>query len=54
MPGKGHRFTAKEDRMAKHVAASEEKRGMSAKEAESVGYATVNKRKSAKKKPRSK
>ena len=39
--GKGHRFTAKEDRQASHVAASEQARGMSPKEAKSVGYATV-------------
>lgn len=43
MPGKG-RFTAKQDRQAAHIAASERKRGMSAKEAKSVGYATVVKR----------
>jgi hypothetical protein len=42
MPGRGHRFTQKEDRQAKHVAASEEKKGMSPKKAKSVGYATVN------------
>ena len=41
MPGKGHRFTAKEDRQASHVAASERARGMSARQAERVGYATV-------------
>ena len=41
MPGKGHRFSAKEDRQAAHIAASERKAGMSAKEAKSVGYATV-------------
>jgi len=44
MPGKGHRFTAKEDRQASHVAASEQARGMSAREAKRVGYATVVKR----------
>lgn len=49
MPGRGHRFTEKEDREAKHVAASERKSGKSAKEAKSIGYATVNKRKGAKK-----
>lgn len=48
MPGKG-RFTAKQDRQAKHIAASEVKRGMSPKAAKSVGYATVNKQKSKKK-----
>ena len=35
------RFTDKEDRQAEHVAASMRKRGMSAKRAKSVGYATV-------------
>lgn len=49
MPGSGHRFTTKQDRQAKHIAASEEKKGMPAKKAKSVGYATVNKNKSAKK-----
>jgi len=39
--GKGHRFSEKEDRQAQHVAASERARGMSAKEAKAVGYATV-------------
>jgi hypothetical protein len=39
MPGK--RFSAKEDRQASHVAASERKRGKSAKEAKAIGYATV-------------
>jgi hypothetical protein len=43
MPGKGHRFTAKEHRQVEHIKESEEKRGMSADEAERVGYATVNK-----------
>lgn len=50
MPGKGHRFTAKEDRMAKHVAASEIKEGESPKHAKAIGYATVNKQKSKGKK----
>lgn len=45
MPGKGHRFSAKEDRMAEHIAASEKKRGVSGKTAKSIGYATVNKMK---------
>mgnify|MGYP007135349092 CR=1 FL=1 len=48
MPGKGRRFTAKQDRMAKHIAASERKRGVPAKEARSIGYATVQKYKSRK------
>ena len=46
--GKKHRFTEKQDRQAEHVAASERKRGMSATEAKSVGYATVNKNKKKK------
>lgn len=47
MPGK--RFTAKQDRQAAHIAASEKKSGMSSKKAKAVGYATVNKQKSKKK-----
>jgi hypothetical protein len=46
--GKKHRFSLKEDRQAEHIAASERKAGMSAKEAKSIGYATVNKRKGKK------
>lgn len=49
MPGKG-RFTKKQDRMAEHVAKSEQKKGMSPKDAKSIGYATVNARKGKKKK----
>lgn len=45
MPGKGHRFSAKEDRQAQHIAASERARGKSAKTAKSIGYATVQKQK---------
>jgi hypothetical protein len=45
MPGKGHRFSEKQDRQAMHIAASERKKGMSAKTAKSIGYATVNKMK---------
>jgi hypothetical protein len=45
MPGKGHRFSEKEDRQAAHVAASMKKKGMSPKKAKSVGYATVRKHK---------
>ena len=41
----GGRYSARDDRMASHVAASERARGMSAKEARSIGYATVNARK---------
>lgn len=51
MPGKGHRFTPKQDREAKHVADSEVHLhpGMPRSHAESIGYATVNKQKSEKK-----
>lgn len=49
MPGTGRRFSEKQDRMAKHVAASEESRGMDPKKALSIGYATVNARKGKKK-----
>ena len=45
MPGKKHKFTAKQDRQAKHIADSEKKAGYSPKEAKAIGYATVNKRK---------
>jgi hypothetical protein len=48
--GRSNRFTEKEDRQAKHVAASERKRGKSAKVAKRIGYATVNKSKSKSKK----
>jgi hypothetical protein len=41
MPGKGHRFSSKEDRQAAHIAASERARGKSSKIARSIGYATV-------------
>lgn len=44
MPGEGHRFSSKEDRQASHIAASMRDRGMSAKDARSVGFATVVKR----------
>lgn len=45
--GKKPRFSAKEDRQASHIAASERKRGVSAKAAKSIGYATVNKQKAS-------
>jgi len=45
MPGKGHRFSEKEDRQAAHIATSERKKGMSPKKAKSIGYATINKNK---------
>jgi hypothetical protein len=48
MPGSKHRFTQKEDREAKHVKESEMERGKSEKDAERIGYATVNKQKSKK------
>jgi len=48
MPGKS-RFTPKQDRMAKHIMQSEEKRGMSPKEAKQVAYATVQAYKNKKK-----
>jgi hypothetical protein len=48
--GKKRRFSAKQDRQAAHVADSMKKRGMSAKRAKSVGYATVNKLKGKRKK----
>ena len=42
MPKK-HRYSAKEHRQVEHIKESEEARGMSSDEAESVGYAMVNK-----------
>ena len=45
MPG---RHTAKQKRQAKHVAASERRRGVSPKRALRIGWATVNKRKRGK------
>lgn len=50
MPGAGHRFTEKEDRQAEHIASGYESKGYSAKEARSIGYATMNKRKGGRKK----
>ena len=47
--GSNHRFTPKDDREAKHIAASEEERGRSPQDAERIGYATVNERKTEKK-----
>jgi hypothetical protein len=41
MPRKGRVFSAKEHRQVEHIKSSEEQRGMSASEAEAVGYATV-------------
>lgn len=42
---KSRLFMKKEDRQAKHIAASQRKRGKSAKVAKRIGYATVNKNK---------
>ena len=41
----GGRYSAKDDRQASHIAASERARGISDKEARSIGYATINARK---------
>jgi hypothetical protein len=38
-----HRYSAKEHRQVEHIKASEEARGVSSREAEGIGYATVNK-----------
>lgn len=38
-----HRYTPKEHRQVEHIKESEERRGLSAEEAEAIGYATVNK-----------
>jgi hypothetical protein len=48
MPRKGHVFSAKEHRQVEHIAESEERRGVSAAEAEGIGYATVVKHGGAK------
>lgn len=52
MPGKGHRFSEKQDRQAMHIASSERAKGKSPKIAKSIGYATVNKMKGGKGKAR--
>jgi hypothetical protein len=51
MPGKksSGRFTNKEERQAEHIKESEKEEGRSDKDAERIGYATVNKHKSEKK-----
>jgi hypothetical protein len=55
MPGPGpHRFSEKEDRQARHIADSMRRRGKSAKEARSIGYATVVSRGGGRKERRSK
>jgi hypothetical protein len=46
----GNRFNNKEERQAEHIKESEKQRGHSDEEAERIGYATVNKEKSEKKK----
>ena len=51
---KGRRFTEKEDRQASHIAASERKRGVPAKRAKAIAYATVVKQKSRRKKGKTK
>lgn len=51
--GKKRRFSAKQDRQASHIAASERKKGKSAKEAKAIGYATVNKNKKKAKRSKS-
>lgn len=38
MPGAKSRFTAKEDRQAKHIMESEEKRGLDEKTARGIAY----------------
>jgi hypothetical protein len=50
MPGRGGRFTEKEDRQAEHIKESEKKQGRSKEDAERIAYATVNKHKSEDKK----
>jgi hypothetical protein len=42
MPRK-HRYSSKEHRQVEHIKESETARGVSAEEAEGIGYATVNK-----------
>ena len=48
--GKKHKFSLKQDRQAKHIAAGYKKKGVSVKKAKSIGYATVNKNKKKKSK----
>jgi hypothetical protein len=50
MPGRGGRFTEKEDRQAEHIKESEKQQGRSKEDAERIAYATVNKQKSEHKK----
>jgi hypothetical protein len=48
------KFTEKEDRQAGYITASERKRGVPAKRAKSIGYATVQKHKTRRKKGKTK
>lgn len=48
MPGKNTKFTVKQDRQAKHIIASEEKRGLSPKEAANRAYGHLQNEKKAK------
>jgi hypothetical protein len=48
----GGRYSEKEDRQAAHIAAGYRRKGRSAKAAKSIGYATVNARKSKRRKGR--
>ena len=41
MPGSSHRFTLKEDRLAKQIAQEYINKGYSPERANSIGYATV-------------
>jgi hypothetical protein len=41
-----HRYSDEEHREVEHIIESEEERGYSPEEAERIGYATVNKRRS--------
>ncbi len=48
MAKKKHRYSAKEHRQIEHIKQSEEARGLSAQQAQAIGYATVNKQDPAK------
>jgi hypothetical protein len=41
--GKGHHHTKKSERMAKHIASAEKKRGVGEKRAKQIAWATVHK-----------
>jgi hypothetical protein len=49
MPGRGSRFTKKEDRQIEHIKDSEQESGRSKEESERIAYATVNKQKQERK-----